>query len=147
MEPAVLLKELSPKHKQVVALLVQGVNRQTIAELCEFTPEYITWLGRQPLCQAYFRELNEFADVRLQALAGKTVDVISEAMDNGSHENQLRAAKLQMEATGRIGRYKENQPGKPNEERLIQLGERLINLLQSQRGKVIDNETQTVVEG
>lgn len=136
----VQLQELSPRHKQVVSLLVQGVKRELIAQICEYTPEYITWLGRQPLCVAYFKELSEFADQRLVALSDKTVDVLIDAMDNGGHENALKAAKLQMEATGRIGRFKENAPSSPSEERLKILGDRLTALLKSHQEKVIEGE-------
>ena len=143
-QPAVQLQKLSPAHKQVVALLVQGVPRATIAELCEFTPEYISWLSRQPLCQAYFRELSEFADIRLAALSERSVDVLADAMQNGTHENALRAAKLQMEATGRIGRFKDSTPVTPSAERLATLGARLLDLLKTNREKVIEHENRIV---
>ena len=142
------LKALSPRHKQVAALLVQGVERQVIAQLTEFEPEYITWLGRQPLVVAYLRELEEYANIRLVALADKRTDVISNILDTGSNEDRLKAAKLQMEATGLIGRPRE--PGKGSEEsedeRLARIGARLVNLLQVQRGRVFNGEAIEVAE-
>lgn len=149
VEPtAYQLKELSPKHKQVAALLVQGVERQVIAELTEFKPEYITWLGRQPLVVAYLKELEEYANIRLVALADKRTDVISDILNNGSNEDRLKAAKLQMEATGLLGRPRESSGGdRENEdERLARIGARLVNLLKDQRGRVIDGEAITVQE-
>src|SRR3990167_7138446 len=82
------LRKLSPEHKQVVALLVQGVDRSTIAEVCGYAEAYITFLSRQPLCQEYFRELQQFADLRLVALAEQSVSTISEVMTSGSDENR-----------------------------------------------------------
>ena len=142
------LKELSPKHKQVAALLVQGVERQVIAQLTDFTPEYITWLGRQSLVVAYLRELEEYANIRLVALADKRTDVISDILNNGSNEDRLKAAKLQMESTGVIGRPRESGGGdKENEdERLARIGARLVNLLQVQRGRVFNGEAIEVAE-
>lgn len=144
LTPPVQLQKLSPRHKQVVALLVQGVKRELVAAATDYEPEYITWLARQPLCVAYFKELSEFADQRLVALSDKTVDVLIDAMDNGTHENALKAAKLQMEATGRIGRFKENLPSSPSEERLKILGDRLVDLLRQHQEHVIEGEVTNV---
>jgi len=133
-EPAKIeLKELGPRHKQVISLLAQGVPRQTVAVMTEYTPEYVTWLTRQPVCQAYLKEINDFVDVRLLSLGEKAVDAITDALETGSHENKLRAAKLQMEATGRIGRFKSETPTSPSEERLERLSNRLVSLLMTHR--------------
>lgn len=142
------LKNLSPKHKQVAALLVQGVERQVIAQLVDFEPEYITWLGRQPLVVAYLRELEEYANIRLVALADKRTDVISDILHTGSNEDRLKAAKLQMEATGIIGKPREGGRGEAEneDERLARIGARLVNLLQDQRGRVINGTAIEVPE-
>lgn len=142
------LKELSPKHRQVAALLVQGVERQVIAQLVDYEPEYITWLGRQPLVVAYLKELEEYANIRLVALADKRTDVISDILSTGSNEDRLKAAKLQMEATGVLGKPRERGEGdKENEEeRLARIGARLVNLLQDQRGRVFNGEAREVAE-
>jgi hypothetical protein len=43
------MKELKPKHKQVCAMLAQGIDRRTISNVVGCTPEYITMLSKQPL--------------------------------------------------------------------------------------------------
>lgn len=116
-----------------------------IAEVCDITPEYVTMLSNQPLCRAYFTSLEQFADLRLVALAEKRSDVISTVMDSGSDENKLKAAKLQLEATGHIGRFKE-APVEGGENRLEMLAERLVSLLQSTRKSILINGDATHVE-
>lgn len=133
------LKQLSPKHRQVVALLAQGVARDTIAELCEFTPEYITWLHRQPVCQAYLKELMQYADARLIALTERSVDAIAETLNIGSEDGRLKAARLQLEAVGRIGRFRAGDEEAPGRGELELLAERLVGLLKTKRGEVYES--------
>ncbi len=140
--PAIELKKLSPKHMQVAALLAQGVDRRTIALACDFTPEYVTWLQRQPLFVTYIKEMSAAVNTRLEALFSKSVDTINEAMDCGSTDEKLKAAKLQMEATGRIGRYVTPPGGGEQGDRLEQLSERLLQLLQRQRGVIHEHDEE-----
>jgi hypothetical protein len=126
------LKKLSQKHKQVCALLAQGLGRETIASLVGFTPEYITMLTTQPLCQEYIRQMNAAAEMQLTAMFSQSVDVISSAMQNGNVTEQLKGARLQLEATHRIGRV--DPPiasGVSSEDRLDRLAHRLVDLLES----------------
>jgi hypothetical protein len=139
--PSYQLKELSPRHRQVAALLVQGVERQVVAELTGFAPEYVTWLGRQPVMQQFLRELEEYANIRLVALADKRTDVIAEVMEHGGPEERLKAAKLQMEATGLIGRPREAGLPRP-EGRLEALADRLLTLLQDKRAVTHEQAVQ-----
>src|SRR5262245_7918384 len=99
--PASQLKTLSQRHKEALSLLAQGVKRQQVAEITEYTPEYLTWLLRQPLCRAYFQEISEVADARLLAMSDKAVDVLQETLESGSDESKLKAVRLQLGATGR----------------------------------------------
>lgn len=138
------LKKLSPKHMQVAALVAQGVDRRTIAAACDFVPEYVTWLQGQPLFVEYIKEMNKAVGTRLEALFSKSVDVIESAMINGTVDESLKGAKLQLEATGRIGRFATQAPMAGGEDRLEQLSERLLALLNRQRqivnGQIIDAE-------
>src|SRR5690242_19152506 len=59
------LKKLKPKHKNVLALVAQGVERQVIAAACNITPEYVTMLCRMPICKQYIAGLNEACDLLL----------------------------------------------------------------------------------
>lgn len=142
--PTIELKKLSPKHMQVAALVAQGVDRRTIAEACGYTPEYITWLQGQPLFFEYIKTMNKAVAARLEALFTKSVDVIEQAMEHGNVDESLKGAKLQLEATGRIGRYQTQTPVAGGEDRLLALSERLVELLRSQRrianGEVVEGE-------
>lgn len=138
-----ILKEMTAKHRQAMSLLAQGVGRQTIAELCEWTPEYITMLARQPLCQEYIKGIAEFVDMRFQAMAEQTADVISDTLRTGSEKGKLSAAKLQLEVTHKIGPERTTPAQMGEEGRLEKLAERLVALLgEKQPGAVLEGEFQ-----
>ena len=132
-EPVVLQK-LSQRHKQVLALVVQGVKQEVIAQACDYEPEYVTWLVRQQVCQVYLREMIGFNDSRLLALTERSVDVISDAMRNGTVEDQLKAAKLQLTAIGKVGRANGQQGITYDEDRLERLAGRLVSLMHNAQG-------------
>ena len=136
--PQIELQKLSERHKTAASLLAQGVGRAEIAQIVKYTPEYITWLSKQPLFKEYLAEMLEVSQVRLTALFEKSVDVISETMDSGSEDGKLKAARMQMEATGRLGRGQEAPPQASAGDRLERLAERLVGLLQHQRNRVVE---------
>lgn len=142
-KPQWLMKSLSEKHKLVAALLAQGVDRQSIAVAADFTPEYITMLQNQPLFIAYVKEMTAAASTQLEALFCKSADVIADTMTSGNADERLKAAKLQMEATGRINRGGE-LPRQPAGDRLDVLADRLVALLQTQRKRIINVDVSTV---
>lgn len=98
------LTNLKPKHKQVAALIAQGMKNVDIARLVGITPEYVTMLLRQPVFRSYVAEMCEIVGTRLEALFAQSVDVIAETMQSGTPNEKLKAARLQLEATKRIGR-------------------------------------------
>ena len=123
------MKELKPKHKQVCAMLAQGIDRRTISNVVGCTPEYITMLSKQPLMKEYIAEMCQAAGLQLDAMFVQSVEVISEVMANGSPKERVAAARLQMEATKRIG----SGSSIPKEiidtnDRLARLAERLLYL-------------------
>lgn len=140
----VILQKLSVRHKQAMALLAQGVDRVSIASLVDYSPEYITWLTRQPLCQDYLRQMNEHVQVRLDALFDKSVEVIAQAMDNGTVDERLKAARLQMEATHRLGKGAGTDSPVGDDDRLEQLAQRLVGLLRTKRQEVTYEDTVEV---
>jgi len=134
------MKELKPKHKQVCAMLAQGIDRRTISNVVGVTPEYITMLSKQPLMKDYIAEMCQAAGLQLDAMFVQSVEVISEVMANGSPKERVAAARLQMEATKRIG----SGSSIPKEiidtnDRLARLAERLLYL---QSGVVKTIETR-----
>ena len=102
--PAFQLKKLAPKHKQIASLLAQGTPRPIIADLMKVTPEYVTMLSKDVLMVDYMKEMSLFANRQLEAMFEKSVETISDVMNTGSAKERLGAARLQMEATRRVGR-------------------------------------------
>lgn len=140
------LKELKPLHKTVASLFAQGKKNVDIARLCDCTPQYVSMLLRQPLVKAYISEMCEVVGTRLEALFEQSVEVISEAMTNGTTGEKLKAARLQLEATKRIGRVDPNVAGTgANVDRLERLAERLIGLQSRARTGATLNEDGTTV--
>lgn len=139
------LKKLKPMHQQVAALLAQGMTNVDIARICEITPQYITMLLKQPLFKQYLSEKCEAVGVRLEALFEQSVEVIAHTLKNGSEGGKLKAARLQFEATKRIGRGEVAiVDGAGSIERLERLAARLTQLnhksRQVQEGEITDAE-------
>ena len=134
------LKELKPLHRQVASLVAQGKRNVDIAPMCNITPEYVSMLIRQPLVKAYIAELCELPGGKLEALFEKTVDVIADAMQNGSRGEKLKAARLQLEATKRIGGHTPIALiPQGSDDRLEALARRLLELQSNVRkGRVFD---------
>lgn len=149
---AVKLLKLGPKHREVLALVAQGLGRTEIGAIVGYEPEYISWLVRQEVCQSYLDEMNAVVEFRLQSMTEESVDTIHDVMKNGASDERLKAAKLQLEATGRVGSgaaYNQRSPGGPD--RLQQLAERLVVLLrkgglpQGGTGDFVDVEAREIV--
>ena len=144
------LTSLKPKHKQVCAMLAQGIDRDTIAAIVDITPEYVTMLAKQPLVKDYIREMCQAAGLQLDAMFVQSVEVISQVMTNGNAKERIQAARLQLEATKRIG----SGSAIPREvidtnDRLARLAERLLYLQSSQHAPIINtrrNENGTYEE-
>lgn len=123
------MKELKPWHKQFCSLLAQGVDRETIATVLDITPTYVSMLTKQPLIQAYIREMCQFANIQLEAQFAQGVAIIGDVMANGAPKEKLQAVRLNAELTHRIG----SGSGVPPEvmdtnERLARLADRLLSL-------------------
>ncbi len=137
---AIQLKKIGPKHHEVASLLAQGVGRQQIAEVTGFTPEYITWLLRDPLFREHMRQKSEFVDALVDAQYERVADAIVDGLTNGAPEDRLKAARLQLELTGRIGKgERPNAALESSVERLSTLAERLLALQSNVRKGVTYN--------
>lgn len=129
VKPEWEMKKLKPVHQSICALLAQGKRNVDIARLMDVTPEYITMLLRQQLIKQEIARISEVAGARLEAMFEQSVDVIAETMQNGNHGNKLKAARLQLEATKRIGRPDPLAgTNVDNTDRLERLAERLLGL-------------------
>lgn len=140
------LKELKPTHRQVATLIAQGMKNIQVAALVGITPEYVSMLLRQPLMRNYIAELNLVTGARLEASFTKSVDVILDVMENGTEKGKLQAARLQLEATKRIGRIDPNvDRGDAAVDRLELLANRLL-ALQPNRGRVLNEDGSEITE-
>jgi predicted component of type VI protein secretion system len=96
------LQKLSQKHKNMIALHCQNVKREDIGQMCNCTPEYVSMILAQPLAREYLREVEKYMDSRLESLYGRSVDAIEAGLNGSATDIQLKAARLQMEATGKL---------------------------------------------
>lgn len=127
--PSWQMKQLKPRHKSIASLLAQGGRNVDIAKIMNVTPQYIYMLSRQPLMKEYISQMCEVTGVRLEALFEKSVDVIAETLESGSEAGRLKAARLQLEVTGRVGaRDAGPRSGGGADDRLLLLAERLLFL-------------------
>ena len=95
-------KTLTQKHKNIIALHVQGMKREDIGEFCKCTPEYVSMIIATPIAKEYLRDVEKYLDSRLHALYGKTVQVIEDGLSGAATDTQLKAARLQLEATNKL---------------------------------------------
>lgn len=140
------LQSLTERHKQVASLLAQGLKPGEIAPMVDYTPQYVTMLTRDPLFKLYLSEMIELSEARLEALFCRSVDIVAEGLDGGASENQLKAARLQLEVTGRVGKVGRNAASSEDtSNRLARLAERLVQLLpQQQRGETYNGQAQLI---
>lgn len=137
-----ILKKLTPKHMEVVALLAQGMKNVEVAKICGLTPVYISMLLRQPLIQSAIAERSNAAQVRLEASYETAVDVVIETMKTGGPQDKLRAVRLMGELTKRIGRPDPlARSNEVDENRLAAMAQRLESLAKGAR-----HGTQTIVD-
>lgn len=139
-----VLQKLRPRHKDVCALIAQGVPNVQVAAITGYTPTYICMLMRQPVCVAYVSQLNEAVGMQLEMMFGKAVNVIADAMQHGTVGEQLKAVRLHGELTKRIGN-RDVSPASSEDStaRLARLSERLVGLLETARS----NENGRVING
>lgn len=95
-------KTLSQKMKHMIALHSQGVRREEIGQVCDCTPAYVSMVVGTELGQQYLVELEKYMDQRLRTTYGKAVDVIHDTLGSEDEEIRLKAAKLALEATGKL---------------------------------------------
>lgn len=124
-----VLKELKPWHELVCSLLAQGMSMKDIAAIADCTPNYVSMLSRQDVIRKHVMDIAAFAGLQLEAQFAKSVDAIGEALITGNNKEKLMAARLQMEATGRVGSRKGDvEKVIDTNARLARLAEKLLYL-------------------
>ena len=137
-EAAYQVKGLKPVHKHVASLAAQGLRNVDIARLVGITPEYVHVLLKMPIVQQYMYERIATAGMQLEATFPLVVDVIQETLLSGTEAGRLKAARLHLEATKRIGRSE--IPTRPTEDALASL-ERLADRLMSLQSRAEGQRT------
>lgn len=136
------LKRLTPKHQQIGSMLAQGFKPAQIVQIVGISNSYLSVLQNQPLMKQYIRQLSQHALLRAEALTERSIDVIAEVMETGSDQDKLKAARLQLEATKKIGaKAGMGASGEGSFDRLTQLAERLVQLQTGIRAGRTFNET------
>ncbi len=142
-----VLKKLKPVHLSICSLLAQGLKNTEVAKLTGVTKEYVSMLLRQPLIKQEISRFAEITGARLELLFEKSVDVIADAMESGSHSEKRKAARLQLEATRRIGRPDPFAVTVvASDERLATLAQRLEGLLDKTKGGLYDEAGNPLFE-
>ena len=142
-KPNWVMKELKPKHRQICSMLAQGIPQVTIAQVVGVVPEYIPMLMRQPLIKQCFREYCDVAEVQLDAMFVQSVEAIGDTLSKGSYGDKMKAARLQLEATKRIGpRTASTNDLIDSNTRLTKLAEKLLYLQGRGSGEVLNMTKQ-----
>lgn len=102
-------KNLSPRHKHIVALHVAGLKNQEIAEVLDFSQSRVSVILNDPRTEAIKRDLEEGfisgmlleAQRVLQGNAAKAARTMVHLMEHAESENvQLRASADILDRTG-----------------------------------------------
>jgi hypothetical protein len=102
-------------------------------------------LLKQPLIKQEIARICEIAGTRLEAMFDKSVDVIADVLENGSHADKMKAVRVHGELTKRIGRPDPyGGPPVDSSKRLEVLAERLTGLLDKANMRVGNETAETV---
>ncbi len=142
------LAEIRVNHKQIASLLAQGESLATIESVTGYSPSYISTLLRDPLFKDYMRDKAEYVDAKIEMAYDKVADAIIDGLENGTIEDRLKSARLQLEITGRIGKGdRPNAAVESSVERLNSLADRLLALQSNvRRGATYEQEPIEVVQ-
>lgn len=138
---------LTGAHIDILRFHTQGMKREDIASYCKCTPQHISNVVTSDLGQRWITEHLEALAMELRSLTPNAVDVIRDSMERDQPINhRLAGARLQMEATGIIGRERGNPapPTPPNH--LENLAERLVSLLRDKKGVTVNGQATLVQE-
>ncbi len=96
-----ILKRLSQKHKDMITLSLQGLDREKVGEFCGCTPQYVTMVNRQPLARVFIAELESHLDLRLRGLYERSLDALQAGLTSPKIADKLAAAQIQLKAIGK----------------------------------------------
>lgn len=134
------LQALNEKHRQVASLMAQGLGPLEIASVVDYTMQYISMLARDPLFKEHLSNISQFVTLQHEAMFARTVEAVNNGFNSGIVEDNLKAARLNLEITGRIGKGERPSAGMESSlDRLATLAERLL-ALNPNKGETLDAE-------
>ncbi len=126
---AMKLEKLKPKHKQVIALHLQGISNNDIARVVGYDAAWVCTVLSDPLVQPYIDKFNDMTDREIAALKARATDVFREKLESTDERVALAAADKIFKATG--GYVAEQQQG-------VSAGEVIASALESM-AKIAEN--------
>lgn len=102
VQSAPTLRRLSPTHRELISLLLQGMGSGDAAAIVGYTRQRVTQLLGDPLFQTAMDEQRQLWDVELSNLTGNSVAVLRDALTDKDPEVRLKAARMQLETQGKF---------------------------------------------
>ena len=143
---------LTPTEKLALVHLASGRTKKYITTKLRLSQEKLNKLMLRDDSRQFVAELTHGAHLQMEALYVKSVDAVRETLEKGAYPDKIKAARLQMESTRRIGAMTAPSQGVVDvEARLVDLAHKLVDLnRQSKSGNTltltarrIDRETGT----
>ena len=95
-------KQLSIRHKKIIALFAQGMKVVDIAEIYDCDMQLVYKVLHDPLTQQWLAQWSEMVDKELEQLMYKSVNAIRDALDNENINVRLRGVDRMARMTGRF---------------------------------------------
>ena len=95
------LKRLSPEHKNMIILHLEGMPAHQIAEELGRSPGHVSSVLRSDLAQALINDYLSFADLEFQALYKLSIDAIRDALQDSDINVRLKAADRYLKTHGK----------------------------------------------
>ena len=128
---ALKLKKLTPKHRIIIGYHVRCLSNADISLITGYNEAYISTLLRDPLSQAYIKEIRAGIDEELEALGPLAVDAVRQGLQSQSEKTRLQAADKFFRATNKYG--DSGGGGKETAEDVIA---RALDAIQAQAGAI-----------
>ena len=106
---ALNIQTLKPKHKQLLALHLQGVSNNVIAEVLDMAATHVSVLLGDPLMRRYIGEFHEGADAELQSLFPMAIDSFRRGLEDDDVKTSMIAGKEVFKALGKFQRHDTKQ--------------------------------------
>ncbi len=96
------LKKLNPRHRQLIALCLQGYSGNEMAVILDYTVSRVSFIRNDPLVVEAIEKFLADADQQLAQLLPKAVNVLSKAMDSADLNHALKASDQLFKTQGKF---------------------------------------------